>query len=57
MGMTEALLQTNLKRLQLPYFADHHTRLDGAGRARILVAWPAARASGRRVRSPVVMRP
>lgn len=27
MGMTEALLQTNLKRLQLPYFADHHSAL------------------------------
>ena len=27
MGMTEALLRTHLKRLQLPYFAEHHTAL------------------------------
>ena len=27
MGMTEHLLQQQLKRLQLPYFADHHTAL------------------------------
>jgi DNA replication protein DnaC len=27
MGMTEGLLQTHLKRLQLPYFAEHHAAL------------------------------
>ncbi len=27
MGMTEALLQAHLKRLQLPYFAEPHTAL------------------------------
>jgi DNA replication protein DnaC len=40
MEMTEAVLQANLKRLQLPYFADHHTALLAqAGRE----SWPHGR--------------